>query len=447
MRPDQHNSPGDGIDHRSAADVLGSSLTLPCGTTLANRLVKAATTELLGDAGNRATDAHAALYGRWSAGGAGLLLTGNVQIDRRHLEHPGNVVIEGAQSADRLSRLGQWAEAAKSHGSQTWMQLAHAGRQTHRFVNAAPSAPSAVPLNIGIKLGTPVALEADGIRALVVRFADAARVARDTGFDGVELHAAHGYLFSQFLSPLANRRTDAWGGDLSGRARFLLETVRAVRAAVGSGFPVAVKLNSADFQRGGFAFEESQAVAGWLDESGIDVLEISGGTYEQPRATGIVGQERVLDPLATSGGEARESYFAKFAPEIRKKMKRAKLMVTGGFTTAEGMADAIRHDGVDLIGLARAMCIAPDAPAALLRGEKIDLRQPEHRIGPSLLGPRSPIKMVRALNTYAAGTWYAEQLRRMGRGLEPDPRLPLPSIRRSMKRERDMALKLASDDA
>ncbi len=244
--------------------VLSAPLLLPNGLILPNRLVKAATSELLADTHNRATQAHETLYDTWARGCPGLLLTGNVQIDLRHLEHPGNVVIQGKQNPERLARLRAWSGAAKRHGSQVWMQLSHAGRQTNRWVNPNPVAPSAVPLNIpGVEFGTPVAMSDAEIRELITRFAQAAVVARETGFDGVQLHAAHGYLISQFLSPRANLRDDEWGGNLSQRSRFLLETVRAVRSAVGTDFPVAVKLNSADFQRGGFTFEECQTVGGW----------------------------------------------------------------------------------------------------------------------------------------------------------------------------------------
>jgi 2,4-dienoyl-CoA reductase-like NADH-dependent reductase (Old Yellow Enzyme family) len=426
-----------------AAAVLGAPLTLPCGVTLPNRLAKAATSELLADARNRATKAHETLYGVWAQSRSGLLLTGNVQVDRRHMEHAGNVAIEGGQDAEQLSALRAWSAAAKRHGAHVWMQLAHAGRQTQRWVNATPKAPSAVPLAIpGVKFGLPVALRGAEILDLIVRFADAASVARETGFDGVELHAAHGYLFSQFLSPRSNVRNDEWGGDLAGRARFLLEVVRAIRTKVGADFPIAIKLNSADFQRGGFSFEDSQIVAGWLDDASVDLIEISGGTWEQPKMANIEGVEPAFDPLVAKASREREAYFARFAPEMRRHLKRAKLMVTGGFRTAAGMADAIANDGVDLIGLGRPLCIQPAAPAALLRGEPVDLEQPERklRLGPGLMGHQSPIKLLRAINGLGSMTWYNEQLIRLGAGLAPDPELSfLPAFISMQKRDKRMA--------
>ena len=406
------------------ATVLNQPLILPCGVTLPNRLVKAAMTEMIADNRGRATADHATLYRRWAKNGPGMMLTGNVQVDYRNLEHPGNVVIEGKQDAEQLARLRNWAVAAKEAGNHVWMQIAHAGRQSHRLVNPHPKAPSAIPLSIaGIKFGTPVALTHEEIVDLVERFADAAAVARETGFDGVQLHGAHGYLFSQFLSPLSNRRDDDWGGDLAARARFLIETVKAIRTKVGADYPIGIKLNSADFQRGGFSFEDSQIVAGWLDAASIDLIEISGGTYEQPSMTGAVSEDSGNTPLVSKASLARESYFASFGPEMRKHLKHAKMMVTGGFRSAQGMADAIANDGFAVVGLARPLCLAPDAPAALLRGDRVDLVQPDLRFGPGLLGPKSPIKLLRTLTGAGSATWYNEQIMRLVAGHEPDPKL------------------------
>jgi 2,4-dienoyl-CoA reductase-like NADH-dependent reductase (Old Yellow Enzyme family) len=393
--------------------TLNAPLTLPCGAVLPNRLAKAAMTERLGDAANRATDLHARLYRLWSEGGAGLLLTGNVQIDRQHLEAAGNVAIDGTEDAAARAALGRFAAAARTAGNQVWMQISHAGRQTQKNINPHPKAPSAVAVALpGGRFGQPVALTEQEIPGLIARFAHAARVARETGFNGVQIHAAHGYLISEFLSPKVNLRQDSWGGDLAGRARFLMETVRQTRAAVGDDFPLAVKINSADFQRGGFAFEEATVVAGWLDEAGVDLIEVSGGNYEQPSMMNLQGVAPAFDPKVAASTRAREAYFQKFAPEIRKHIKRAKLMVTGGFRTASGMADAIDADGVDLIGLGRPLCVDPGAPGRLLRGETATLDRWEDRlrVGPGWLGPKSPFVLARAVNGFGAQSWYYEQL-------------------------------------
>jgi 2,4-dienoyl-CoA reductase-like NADH-dependent reductase (Old Yellow Enzyme family) len=429
-----------------AATVLSTPLTLPCGVTLPNRLAKGAMSELLADSSNQATVKHQTLYRTFAQEGPGMLLTGNVQIDRLHLEHGGNVVIQGRQSPAQLSALKAWSSAAKIAGGQIWMQLSHAGRQTQKSINPTPKAPSSVQVALpGNKFGTPVALTHAQILDLIDRFAFAASIARETGFDGVQLHAAHGYLISQFLSPRTNQRDDAWGGDLPGRARFLLASVAAIREKVGPDYPIAVKLNSADFQRGGFSFEDSQTVAGWLDEAGVDLIEISGGTYEQPKMANIEGLEPVFDPTISKSTREREAFFARFAPEIRRHVKRAKLMVTGGFRTASGMADAITHDGVDLIGIGRPLCVYPGAPAALLRGEFSGFESLEHRLrlGPGLLGPQSSITMIKAINGFGSVTWYNEQLLRMADGLAPDPKMNFfMAVVRGLSRESRVAREL-----
>jgi 2,4-dienoyl-CoA reductase-like NADH-dependent reductase (Old Yellow Enzyme family) len=394
--------------------MLNTPLTLPCGATLPNRLAKAAMTERQADPRNRATPKLERLYRLWSEGGAGLLLTGNVQVDRKHLEAAGNVAIDGSEDAAALTALRGFAAAAKSGGAQIWMQISHSGRQTLKQINPHPKAPSAVTLALpGGQFGKPVALETAEMPALIARFAHAARVARETGFDGAQIHAAHGYLISQFLSPRTNLRQDEWGGDLAGRARFLMTTVRAAREAVGPDFPLSVKINSADFQRGAFSFEDSQIVVRWLDEAGVDLIEISGGSYEQPSMMKLEGAEPVWDPTVSASTRAREAYFQKFAPEIRNSLTRAKLMVTGGFRTAAGMESAIANDGVDVIGLGRPLSVDPAAPGKLLRGEITELPRWEDRLalGPGWLGPRSPFGLLKAINVFGAQSWYYEQLR------------------------------------
>jgi 2,4-dienoyl-CoA reductase-like NADH-dependent reductase (Old Yellow Enzyme family) len=252
-------------------------------------------TEGIADANNRATQRHVTLYRRWADGGAGLLITGNVQVDRRYLERAGNIVIEGPQNATQLTALEALAEAGASNDTQLWMQISHAGRQTPKLVASEPVGPSNIPVALpGGRFGKPRALSGDEIRDVIKRFAFAAGVAKQTGFTGVEIHSAHGYLLSEFLSPRVNVRDDEWGGSLENRARLLLETVRAVRATVGSDFAVAVKLNSADFQKGGFSFDDCLRVIEILNEEGLDLLEISGGNYEQPRLMGIEGLEPVF---------------------------------------------------------------------------------------------------------------------------------------------------------
>ncbi len=404
---------------------LSSSLTLPCGAVLKNRLCKAAMTEGLADAQNCATSGHERLYRRWGAGGIGMMLTGNVQIDRRYLERPGNVVIEGPQSDAQLSALSRWSAAAKEDGSAIWMQISHAGRQTMKYVASEPVGPSAVPVKLpGGMFGAPRALTADEIDDIITRFAHTAQIAKETGFDGVQVHAAHGYLLSEFLNPLTNRRTDDWGGSLENRARLLRAVIAAVRKVVGADFPISVKLNSSDFQKGGFDFADSQTVAGWLREDGVDLLEISGGNYEQPVMMGAEGLEPVFEDGKTESTKAREAYFLDYARQMQAA-DTPPLMVTGGFRTVDAMQGAITDDGVDVIGLGRPLCVDTDAPQKLLSGEDQHLTSWENilRIGPGWLGPHSSNDSIRMMNGWGVQAWFCLQLLRMGAGKAPNPRL------------------------
>lgn len=405
---------------------LASPLTLPCGAVLPNRLAKAAMTEGLADAENRATTRHEALYRRWARGGAGLLLTGNVQVDRRYLERAGNVAIEPGITTEEKLRLEAFAAAAREGGGQVFMQISHAGRQSPIAVCKEPVAPSAVALGIpGKNFAPPRALEAGEIKDVAARFVHAARIAQETGFTGVQIHSAHGYLLSEFLSPRVNQRTDEWGGSLVNRARLLLAILEETRAAVGPAFPISVKLNSSDFQKGGFTHEECLHVVRWLSEAGCDLLEISGGTYEQPKMAGLDGiLEPVFDDGAKASTRAREAYFLDYAARIRAAATMP-LMVTGGFRTRAGMDAALKEDGVDVIGIARPLCSHTELVKGLLDGSVEDLPRWEStlRIGPGLFGPRSPFSAIRAANAWGTQGWFYVQLLRMGEGLEPDLRL------------------------
>ena len=280
-----------------------------------------------------------------------------------------------------------------------------------------------MPLGLpGGQFGVPVPLTEAEIVDLVARFANAAVVAREAGFTGVQIHAAHGYLLSQFLSPLANQRTDAWGGSLENRARFLVETIKAVRAAVGTDFAIGVKLNSADFQKGGFAFDDCITVAASLADLNVDLLELSGGTYEQPAMMDFAGMDPPEQPTQASS-RAREAYFVDLARALMAG-RTPPLLVTGGFRSLAGMETAL-DSGIAMIGVARPLCATPDAVAELLDGHSDELPRPEQalRIGPGWLGPNSPFKLLRAVNGFAAQAWYYQQLRHIAAGEDPVARL------------------------
>ena len=418
--------------------MLAQPLTLPSGEVLPNRLAKAAMTEGLSDEHGPASEGLARLYQRWADGGLGLMITGNVQVDAQHLERPGNVIIPKAPDAAAMTGLRNWAKAARSHGAGFWMQLAHAGRQTPRIVNAHPKAPSAVAMELpGNEFGSPVAMTEDDIAQVIERTVTAAVAAREGGFSGVQLHAAHGYLLSQFLSPRANVRTDGWGGSLENRARLLLEISKRTRAAVGRDFTISVKHNSADFQKGGFSADDSLQVADWLTEKGIDVLEVSGGTYEQPRMMDQDGLEAPAMNGLTASTAAREGYFVQFAQAMQGRV-RIPLMVTGGFRTAEAMARAL-EGSVAIVGLGRPLCTDFDGPGRLLReGGALDRPEARLRLGPGWLGPQSPFKLIKTANGFMVMSWYYQQLRNVARGEPVDASLGfLTAFRHEQRAQRE----------
>jgi len=300
------------------------------------------------------------------------------------------------------------------------MQVSHAGRQSPWYVTRRPKAPSAVQLKMLGNYRKPVALTEEEIRDLVQRFAAAAAIARETGFTGVQVHGAHGYLISSFLSPVTNLRTDAWGGSLENRARFLLEVVRAVRRAVGADFPVSLKLNSDDFRKGGFSHPECLQVVQWLNHEALDLLEVSGGTYEQPRLVGAEGRTADAMPVRAST-KAREAYFLDYAAAIRK-VARMPLMVTGGFRSRQAMEAALEGD-CDVIGLGRPLCWQPDFPRRLLAREVDRIERVEDRLRFAERGwrsPTSPLVAAKMLNTFGAQAWYYCQLFRLADGQPAD---------------------------
>jgi len=404
--------------------LLAQPLSLPCGAVLPNRLSKAAMTEGLATKEGLPTPELELLYGLWSDGGAGMLLSGNIQIDRDHLERPGNVVIDRKPNKAMRSALASWARAATRNGNHFWAQISHAGRQTQKIVNPNPKAPSAVKLGLpGGQFGEPVPLTKTEIKTIVRRFAVCAVACKEAGFTGVQIHSAHGYLLSQFLSPRSNLRTDDYGGDLANRARALLEVVASVRAAVATEFPVAVKLNSADFQKGGFDFEDSLQVVQWLEQAGVDLIEISGGTYEQPKLLGLQGMEEEEKQNLAESTQKREAYFVDFAMAMQAKVN-IPLMVTGGFRQRSTMEMAVETGSADLIGLGRPMCVMTDAPNQLLAGlESLPRYEDSLSLFPSWLAFLNRLKPLRALAGFAVQYWYYANIDAIGRTGRANPQL------------------------
>lgn len=351
--------------------ALFEPLSLRRGAIIPNRIAKAAMEENMADQGQVPGPALLALYSRWAQGGAGLLLTGNVMIDARALTGPGGLVLEDDRD---LPLFARWAAAMKSGGGQAWMQINHPGRQMAASMGQQAIAPSAVPLDLGSlsrMFAQPRAMTQVEVEEVIARFARTAVLAEQAGFDGVQIHSAHGYLLNQFLSPLVNQRTDQWGGSLENRARALLETVRAVRAAVASNFVVSVKLNSADFQRGGFDVADATQVVRWLNDLDIDLLELSGGSYESPAMQG--------SPADGSSTAAREAYFIDFARDIAG-VATMPVMVTGGIRRRAVAEAALSPEGdrigVAMLGIATAMTVEPALPARWRAGESLEIDLP-----------------------------------------------------------------------
>lgn len=374
------------------------TLTLPSGTVVKNRIAKSAMSETLATMDHHPTQELVNLYDRWAKGGAGILITGNVMIDRSALGEPGNVVIEDDRD---LPLLTQWAEAGKQDNTEIWVQLNHPGKQSPNYLSKTPVAPSAIPYKAPLdKFFNPArALTESEIQDLIQRFATAADVCKQAGFTGVQIHGAHGYLVSQFLSPIHNQRTDQWGGSIENRMRFVVEIYNAIRAKVGERFNVGIKMNSADFQRGGFTEEESMQVAEHLSELGMDLIEISGGTYESPKMTGVRVKESTRQ---------REAYFMDYAEKIRQRVK-TPLLITGGFRTPEGINAALESGAMDMAGIARTLAIQPEFVKQMLNGEKVE----------SLVRPiTTGIKVVDKMALMEI-SWYAQQLGRIANGKEP----------------------------
>lgn len=376
---------------------LAQPLVLPCGVTVRNRLLKSAMSEGLGTPSHGPPEGMARVYRRWAEGGLGVCVTGNVMIDGRALGEPGNVVVEDEQ---HLEALRAWAQAGTADGCQLWMQLNHPGKQAPRFLNAETVSASAVGFGKELSGAFPVprALTVAEIEALIGRFARTAKVAVEAGFSGVQIHGAHGYLVSQFLSPRHNVREDEWGGSLENRARFVLAVYVAIREAVGPNVPVSIKMNSADFQRGGFDEDDSLKVMTWLQDAGIDLIEVSGGTYEAPAMTGMRASTR-----------EREGYFMAFVARARETLK-VPLCVTGGFRTAAGMEQAVA-DGASMVGLARSLCVQPELPNQVLAGEDVS------SLVRKLTTGFAAVDKIAALDI----TWYEAQIARMADGKDPLP--------------------------
>jgi 2,4-dienoyl-CoA reductase-like NADH-dependent reductase (Old Yellow Enzyme family) len=378
--------------------TLGTPFTLNNGTVIKNRLFKSAMSEQLGDRKHNPIKGLATLYKTWAQGGIGLAVTGNIMIDRTALGEPKNVVLDEHSDLEPFRR---WAREGTINDAHLWAQLNHPGKQIPNFIVDEPVAPSAIALENGLEKGfnKPRALAEVEILDIIHKFALGAKLAKQAGFTGVQIHGAHGYLVSQFLSPRHNQRDDQWGGSIENRMRFVLEIYRAIRDKVGADFPVGIKLNSADFMRGGFSEADSMTVVKALSDAGIDLIEISGGTYESPS---MVGHK--MKPST----QMREAYFLEYAEKVRKLVS-TPLVVTGGFRSARGMNMALQSGATDMIGLARPLAVEPDLPNKLLA-------DPDYKINLKTL--TTGFKLIDKMAMLDI-TWYEFQLERMARKKKP----------------------------
>ena len=344
----------------SNTNPLSQPLHLPCGAILKNRIAKSAMSDSFGDGRGAPTDAQISLYERWAKGGLALSIIGEVQGSPRYPEKPGNLVLNGQSKPEPFKALPRAGSVDDAH---LWLQLGHAGAMADAPISNAKG-PSALDLP-GLTCG---AMSISEIEALPGEFARTAALAKELGFGGVEIHAAHGFLLSQFLSPLFNKRTDAYGGSLDNRMRLLLETVHTVRQAVGPHFPIGIKLNASDQLEGGFGEDEALGVVAAIEGTSVDLIDISGGTYF---------------PGAPSSSDRAGSgpYFLDFAERARAKTK-IPLMVTGGFKTLQQAQAAILDGKADLVGLARALVVDPDLPKKWELGGAADPQFPRFENSP-----------------------------------------------------------------
>ena len=439
----------------TSQNQIAHSLTLPYSKRIApNRLVKAATTEQLADpTTNHPNDELGIASEYFAKGGVGILLTGNVHVDRRYMEATRNVAAEEKDLRDPvvMAKWRKWAKACKGgEGGKTLsiVQISHGGRQVPRSVNWWSSlAPSSVSLELaGIPQSSllspfapPRAATLEDIEDIINRFVIAAKISHEAGFDGIQVHSAHGYLLSTFLSPKVNKRVDAYGGNPENRSRLLCEIVQRIRKELPSSFVVSVKLNTADFQKGGFTEEESLLVSRRLAHLGVDFIEYSGGTYE---CAAMMGKDqKMVDTLLikNNNGAAvrqstreRESFFIDFVDKARVSLKEEPpmmILLTGGWRSGKAMNDALTRGAVDLIGLARPLLVEPNFANRLLTpvtysGDSVqdvtaldyEITQPYHFL---------PESLRQTLSQQLQASWHIVQIHRFGQGeTQPDMNLP-----------------------
>lgn len=383
-------------------NALNQTLTLSSYATSKNRWFKSAMSEAMATSNHSPTDDLINLYRIWAKGGSGIVVTGNVMVDPHALGEPKNVVLT---KDSHLVWFEEWARAGTADNTLLLMQLNHPGKQVLKGVVNEAVAPSAIPFPPEFQKFFPPcrALTKREIWQITDQFAQSAKLAQKAGFSGVQIHAAHGYLISQFLSPLHNKRHDEYGGTIQNRFRFLRDIYRSVRQATGSSFTISVKINSADFLKSGFTEEESLYVIEELEKENVDLVEISGGTYEKPA---------MFDSQIKDSTKTREAYFIDFAEKVSQKVKMPTVL-TGGFRTKKVMEEALLSGVTDMIGIARPLAIHPDLPAQFSAGTAEKVHLPDIKTGLRAIDNAALLELM----------WYARQLHRHGKGKSVRPDL------------------------
>ncbi|WP_314794138.1 NADH:flavin oxidoreductase/NADH oxidase family protein [Gemella sanguinis] len=335
-------------------NLLFTPITLPNGTTIKNRFFKSAMSEGMGTRDFQPKKNIATLYKRWAEGGTGLIITGNIMVDPKGTAEPGNIVFD---KNSNMEILKNWANQGQQHGAKVMVQLNHPGKQAPKTIAKETVAPSAVPLGNGLNklFSTPRALTTSEVEELVQKFVTSAKVAKEAGFSGVQIHAAHGYLISQFLSPHDNRRTDKYGGSLENRMRFLKEIYLGMREELGKDFTIGIKINSTDFKEDGLTEEDSLKTIIELANLGLDFVEISGGTYERPAMMGATSKS------------TNQVFFAEYSKKLKQKIK-IPVVVTGGIRSINAMNTLLNDNTTDFIGIARPLTIDPNIPNKIKQG-------------------------------------------------------------------------------
>ena len=335
-------------------NLLFTPITLPNGTTIKNRFFKSAMSEGMGTRDFQPKKNIATLYKRWAEGGTGLIITGNIMVDPKGTAEPGNIVFD---KNSNMEILKDWAKQGQQHGAKVMVQLNHPGKQVPKTIAKETVAPSTIPLGNGLNklFSTPRALTTSEVEELVQKFVTSAKAAKEAGFSGVQIHAAHGYLISQFLSPHDNRRTDKYGGSLENRMRFLKEIYLGMREELGKDFTIGIKINSTDFKEDGLTEEDSLKTIIELANLGLDFVEISGGTYERPAMMG------------TTSKSTNQVFFAEYSKKLKQKIE-IPVVVTGGIRSINAMNTLLNDNTTDFIGIARPLTIDPNIPNKIKQG-------------------------------------------------------------------------------